>query len=308
MPEGQRQWLRRRDSATAKKCLPEVARGDIRSAGFDLNGCWVPWYTMHKVMAGLRDSLPLCGNNLQALLVLTKLGDWADETTRNLNAEQMAENARLRARRHERGLGRPLRLTRAMSRYLNLSRASSTTRPMLDPLAARRDELPGKHANTQIPSWSALAARYELAGRGERPRGGRFLLGSRGQSPLLRDRWALHRRALRRAGQAERSSRPQARPRPATSTTCSSSPSMCSAGTRTPTWPTSTSAPCYNHILATQHPPTAASSTIFRSRPGGAQGIPGPVRRVHLLRRHRHGEPREIRREHLFPQPTTSCG
>ena len=34
----------------------EVAQGNIRSQGFDLNGIWAPFYTHHKVMAGLRDS------------------------------------------------------------------------------------------------------------------------------------------------------------------------------------------------------------------------------------------------------------
>ncbi|HEY5500342.1 MAG TPA: beta-L-arabinofuranosidase domain-containing protein, partial [Bacteroidales bacterium] len=31
----------------------KVSRGEIRSGGFDLNGAWSPWYTVHKVMAGL---------------------------------------------------------------------------------------------------------------------------------------------------------------------------------------------------------------------------------------------------------------
>ena len=33
-----------------------VAKGDIRSGGFDLNGMWSPWYTLHKTYAGLRDA------------------------------------------------------------------------------------------------------------------------------------------------------------------------------------------------------------------------------------------------------------
>ena len=34
----------------------KVARGEIKSGGFDLNGGWSPWYTVHKVMAGLLDA------------------------------------------------------------------------------------------------------------------------------------------------------------------------------------------------------------------------------------------------------------
>ena len=32
-----------------------VAKGNIKSGGFDLNGGWSPWYTVHKIMAGLLD-------------------------------------------------------------------------------------------------------------------------------------------------------------------------------------------------------------------------------------------------------------
>ncbi|HEV3414566.1 MAG TPA: beta-L-arabinofuranosidase domain-containing protein, partial [Puia sp.] len=40
----------------------EVAAGRIRSHGFDLNGAWSPWYTVHKVMAGLLDAWLYTGN------------------------------------------------------------------------------------------------------------------------------------------------------------------------------------------------------------------------------------------------------
>ena len=36
-----------------------VAKGDIRSGGFDLNGMWSPWYTLHKTYAGLARRLSL---------------------------------------------------------------------------------------------------------------------------------------------------------------------------------------------------------------------------------------------------------
>ena len=40
----------------------KVARGEIKYCGFDLNGGWVPWYTVHKVMAGLLDAYLYCDN------------------------------------------------------------------------------------------------------------------------------------------------------------------------------------------------------------------------------------------------------
>ena len=36
-----------------KKIFQEVSAGDIRVKPFDLNGGWVPWYTLHKLFAGL---------------------------------------------------------------------------------------------------------------------------------------------------------------------------------------------------------------------------------------------------------------
>jgi len=102
-----------------KRVFAEVAAGDIRSKGFDLNGIWVPWYTQHKLFAGLFDVYRYCDND-EALAVARKLGDWACELTANLSEALfqkmlacehggMNESAGLRARRDERVLGRALR-------------------------------------------------------------------------------------------------------------------------------------------------------------------------------------------------------
>jgi len=66
----------------------EVAKGDIRSQGFDLNGIWVPWYNIHKDMAGLRDAYNLCGSQ-KALEVERKLGDWTGMIISCLSEDQM---------------------------------------------------------------------------------------------------------------------------------------------------------------------------------------------------------------------------
>ena len=39
-----------------EEAFNELAKGNIRSAAFDLNGLWSPWYTLHKTFAGLRDA------------------------------------------------------------------------------------------------------------------------------------------------------------------------------------------------------------------------------------------------------------
>lgn len=69
-----------------KRVFAEIAAGDVRSSGFDLNGSWVPNYTLHKLLAGLRDAYRLCGN-ATALAVERKLADWYELTFRNLTDE-----------------------------------------------------------------------------------------------------------------------------------------------------------------------------------------------------------------------------
>jgi hypothetical protein len=58
----------------------QVARGQIRSSGFYLNGGWSPWYTVHKPMAGLEDAYLYAGNK-QALEIVTGMADWKFQKT-----------------------------------------------------------------------------------------------------------------------------------------------------------------------------------------------------------------------------------
>ncbi|MBE7500837.1 MAG: glycoside hydrolase family 127 protein [Verrucomicrobiales bacterium] len=144
-----------------RKAYAEIAAGNIRSAGFDLNGIWVPNYTIHKLFAGLRDAYRLAGN-ATALEVARKLADWFERTHAPLSEEQMqkilvAEHGGLNETFAD------LYADTGDARYLALSRRFHH-RAILDPLARGEDILPGKHANTQIPKLIGLAARYELAG------------------------------------------------------------------------------------------------------------------------------------------------
>ncbi len=66
----------------------EVAKGDIRSQGFNLNGIWVPYYTQHKVMDGLFHAYYYC-NNKKALEINEKFADWLAIVVKDLNDEQI---------------------------------------------------------------------------------------------------------------------------------------------------------------------------------------------------------------------------
>ncbi len=143
-----------------KKILTEeVAKGDIRSQGFDLNGIWVPFYNQHKTMAGLRDAYHLCGNE-KALEVNKKLAGWIETIVSGLNDEQVQNMLNC----EHGGINETLADLYADTgdeRYLRLSRVFHH-KDILEPLADGQDILPNKHANTQVPKLIGLARRYEL--------------------------------------------------------------------------------------------------------------------------------------------------
>ena len=108
----------------------------------------VPWYTTHKVMAGLRDAYLHRGSQ-QALAVLVKFTDWIDEACRDVPEDRFQK---MLDREHG-GMNEVLADVAMLSpdaRYGRLARKFSH-RALLDPLAAGRDNLDGLHANTQIP-------------------------------------------------------------------------------------------------------------------------------------------------------------
>ena len=142
-----------------KKIFQEVSAGDIRVKPFDLNGGWVPWYTLHKLFAGLLD-VHRHFQNTKALSIAVKLADWADSTVAKLTEAQFQ---RMLDCEHG-GMNEVLAELYARTgnqKYLQLSRRFHH-KVVLDPLARREDRLQGLHANTQIPKLIGLARRYEL--------------------------------------------------------------------------------------------------------------------------------------------------
>ncbi|MCW3060180.1 MAG: hypothetical protein JWQ02_2001 [Capsulimonas sp.] len=122
---------------------------------------WVPWYTMHKLFAGLRDAYQLTGNS-QAKTCLIKLSDWAIDTTKNLSDEQWA----IMLTQEHGGMNETLADVYAITgdqKYLDLAHKFSQ-RALLDPMSEKRDMLNGWHANTQIPKVIGFERIYELTG------------------------------------------------------------------------------------------------------------------------------------------------
>ncbi len=153
------------------KAFSEVQKGDIRSGGFDLNGMWAPWYTHHKVLAGLLDAQALTGNK-QAIGVAEKFADWAISITKDLNAEQWQRMLGCEYGGINDALAELFYRTKKQ-KYLDLSRKFYDNR-VLDPLAKGENSLPGKHSNTQIPKIIGLSRLYEVTGESKDQRTARF--------------------------------------------------------------------------------------------------------------------------------------
>ena len=122
---------------------------------------WAPWYTLHKIMAGLIDMYQYAGNK-QALDVVVKISDWAYNKLKDLTPEQLATMQRaefggmiesaynlygITGNEHDKQLA---------DFFYHHS--------VLDPLAAKEDKLNLLHANTQIPKIIGEARGYELTG------------------------------------------------------------------------------------------------------------------------------------------------
>lgn len=137
----------------------EVKAGNIRTRGFDLNGAWAPWYTVHKIMAGLLDACLYTGNK-KALTINEGIANWAGTIIKDLDDEQLQRMLFCEYG----GMSDALVNTYALSgnkKYLDLSYKFYDKR-ILDSLAANIDILPGKHSNTQIPKVIGGIRRFEL--------------------------------------------------------------------------------------------------------------------------------------------------
>jgi len=145
-----------------KKILgQEVARGDIRSQGFDLNGIWSPFYTQHKILAGLRDAWRLCGDET-ALRVEKQFADWIGTVVMELNDDQVQKMLKCEYGGISETMA-DLYADTGDEKYLKISRIFYDN-VTLDPMKNGEDVLSGKHCNTYIPKLIALSRLYELTG------------------------------------------------------------------------------------------------------------------------------------------------
>lgn len=144
-----------KDGSGYLSAFPEELFDRLRAGG----PAWAPFYTIHKIMAGLFDTWTLSGNT-QALDVLNGMAKWTAAWVRPLSDEHMG-------RVLDREFG-------GMNEILyNLAAATGEARwrrvahrfdkeSVYTALAAGRDELKGLHVNTTIPQIIGAARGYEI--------------------------------------------------------------------------------------------------------------------------------------------------
>lgn len=123
---------------------------------------WAPYYTLHKIMAGLYDAYRYCGNQ-QALGVLSNMAAWCKTRCDALTETQMQGMLG----NEFGGMGEVLAdLYGVTGNPDHLAVAQRFDKKWFtNALAQGTDVLPGIHSNTHIPQVTAAARLYELTGQ-----------------------------------------------------------------------------------------------------------------------------------------------
>jgi DUF1680 family protein len=127
-----------------------------------LRPVWAPYYTLHKIYAGLLDMYVYCDNQ-QALDVCKRFADWVIARNARLSDEQMQK---MLGNEHG-GMNEVLANLYALTgeeKYLKIAQRFNHM-AVLGPASQREDRLTGLHANTQIPKFVGTARQFELTGQ-----------------------------------------------------------------------------------------------------------------------------------------------
>jgi uncharacterized protein len=122
---------------------------------------WAPFYTYHKIMAGLIDMYQHTGNQ-QALEMAVRMADWADAYSRSFTDDDWQRVLLV----EQGGMNEAsfnLYAITGKTKYRDLGYRFEHKK-IFDPLAAGDDKLDGNHANTNIPKVIGAARGYELTG------------------------------------------------------------------------------------------------------------------------------------------------
>lgn len=146
-----------------RSAYDDLRAGRIDATPFELNGVWVPNYTLHKLFAGLRDAYRYVDLD-EALRVEVNLAGWLKCCLEGLDDKQVqtmlsAEHGGMLE------VYADLAIDTGDLEYAAYAERFWFHREVLDPLLQGIDVLDGKHGNTQIPKVLGLAKLYEVTGK-----------------------------------------------------------------------------------------------------------------------------------------------
>lgn len=127
---------------------------------------WAPYYTCHKIMAGLLDAYELAGN-AQALEVVTRMGHWVHGRLSRLDPAQRQRMWSLYIAGEFGGMNETMaRLSVACGEPVFLDTAAMFDQDeLMDAGAAGADVLTDMHANQHLPQLLGYLRQYEITGR-----------------------------------------------------------------------------------------------------------------------------------------------
>ncbi|MEN9403738.1 MAG: hypothetical protein RL091_2441, partial [Verrucomicrobiota bacterium] len=124
-------------------------------------GTATPYYSLEKLFSGLRDAWRIAGE-AKALQIEIRLGDWLERHMARVSDAHLVDLMTIEWGGMNWVLA-DLYADTGDARYLKMSHRWHDAAVMDGP-AAGRDDLAGKHANTQFPKFSGLASRYPYTG------------------------------------------------------------------------------------------------------------------------------------------------
>ncbi|MEJ2207311.1 MAG: glycoside hydrolase family 127 protein, partial [Gemmatimonadota bacterium] len=125
-------------------------------------GIWAPYYTLHKIMAGLLDAHVLAGNE-QALEILTGIGEWVHSRLEPLGPEQLERMWDIYIAGEYGGVNESLAHLHALvprEEFLTAARRFDNA-AVMDPVVENEDVLDGRHANQHVPQFTGYLRVYE---------------------------------------------------------------------------------------------------------------------------------------------------
>lgn len=141
-----------------------TSNGKFQVDRFSLASWWVPWYSIHKIYAGILDAY-IFGENEDALKIVKGMADWAINGTKNMTEAQFQKMLECEHGGMCKVFADLYEIT-GEKKYLKMAERF-IHQEIINPLIKKIDKLQGYHANTQIPKIIGLAKLYEITKKEE---------------------------------------------------------------------------------------------------------------------------------------------